>query len=187
MLFARDGTDAKNCARDIRSFMAMITCTLSISVQLTPALNNKHDDDANGASCISSMAACHTWNFIVSKISEIFGNIKFSLGLPIQNSSFSSIYSLKSFSFIYSLERLTHSNQNYEMSQLIMSISDLALHRNMQYVQQRNLRGFIRNVAIQNGRFHIQRFYMHCLQMQSDKLHQQLSIQLECNLIKDAR
>lgn len=68
-----------------------------------------------------------------------------------------------------------------------MSISDLALHRNMQYVQQRNLRGFIRNVAIQNGRFHIQRFYMHCLQMQSDKLHQQLSIQLECNLIKDAR
>lgn len=46
MLFARDGTDAKNCARDIRSFMAMITCTLSISVQLTPALNNKHDDDA---------------------------------------------------------------------------------------------------------------------------------------------
>lgn len=68
-----------------------------------------------------------------------------------------------------------------------MSISDLALHRNMQYVQQRNLSVFIRYIATQNGRFHIQCFYMHCLQMQSDKLQQQLSIQLECNLIKDTR
>lgn len=93
MLFARDGTDAKNCARDIRSFMAMITCTLSISVQLTPALNNKHDDVANEAHHVShSMAACHTRNFIVLKISglypKIFGNIKFSLGLQYKRVHF---------------------------------------------------------------------------------------------------